>query len=87
MYLIFIITLVMGVFWHFVVENFWWANLGATISSTFLTCVFALGMHYNINGDTVLVDIAKVFGITFVLSGLIGAVFVNVRKKNAQQRS
>jgi hypothetical protein len=45
---------------------------------------FALGSHYDINSNHVLGDIVKDFAISFVYSMMIGAVFVSVRKKNAQ---
>jgi hypothetical protein len=79
--------LIFAIFWHFVLEKYWWASLGAALSSTFITFIFALGAHYNFYGENVLVDVAKVFVLSFLFSMLIGAVFTNFRKKNVHQKS
>ena len=85
--LILIITFVFGVFWHYILEKYWWASIGATLSSTVLFFIFALGMHYNFHSENVPEDVAKISIISLIFSMLIGAVFVSIRKKNVQQKT
>ncbi|MFT5219143.1 MAG: hypothetical protein ACI9LO_002148 [Planctomycetota bacterium] len=84
--LTFLITIFLGIFWHFVLEKYWWASVGSATSATCLIFLIGLGSHYNFYGDHVLRDVVKVFIISLIFSIIIGAIFVNVREKNYKKK-
>jgi len=85
--MIFVTTLVFGIFWHFVLRKFWWANLGSTISATCLTLIFASSSHYNFRSPDIFREVAEIMVISYALSMLIGAVFLKIRNAKIQQES
>ena len=84
--MIYLISWICAIVGQWVLERFWWSSIGASISSTFLTLIKAIGAHYNIYGEQVFIDLVKTLIISFIISVLVGAVFVSVRKKSEQQK-
>ena len=83
--MIYLISLILAVIWHVALKRIWLANIGAAISSTCLTLLFAMGVSYNIYGEQFLIDLVKTFIIAFMVSVLVGSVFVSIRKKTSNE--
>ena len=83
--MIFIVTLITAVIWHFLLERLWLASIGSTLSAMLITLALA-SSHLNIHGDKFHIEILQLLLISFTISVLVGYIFKLARSKNAKQK-
>ena len=81
--MIFIVSTITALFWHFLLERMWLANLGSTLTAFFLTIALA-SSYLNFYGDQIYIDMLQVLIIAFIISVFIGYLFKATRRKSAK---
>ena len=82
--MIFIVSAITALFWHFLLERMWLANLGSTLTAVLLTLALASG-HLNVYGNQIYIDILQILVIALIISVFIGYIFKATRSKSAKQ--
>jgi len=83
--MIFIVSAITALIWHFLLERMWLANLGSTLTAVLLTLALA-SSHLDFYSNKIFADILQILVAAFIVSVLIGYIFRSVRGKNAKHK-